>query len=88
MKNQIAADIIVYGIILGGFLFCIDDSVLCVLIRIASFLEKLKKISLLCLLSWRYDKNSIARPTPVSNIFSWFQRCSSHLSSAVLLHIF
>ena len=37
-----------------------------------------KKIPLLCLLIWRYDQNSLARSTPVSNIFSWFQRCSSH----------
>ena len=53
----------------------------------ALMLEKLEKISLLCLLSWRYDKHSLARSTPVSNIFSWSQRCSSHRSSAVLLHI-
>ena len=46
-------------------------------------LKKIEKISLLCLLTWRYDLHSLARTTPVSNIFSWFPRCSSHWSSTV-----
>ena len=41
-------------------------------------LKKTEKISLLCLLTWHCDKRSLARTTPVSHIFSWFQRCSSH----------
>ena len=36
MKNPIAADIIIYGIITGDSLFYIDIGMLCVLIRIAS----------------------------------------------------
>ena len=35
-KNPIAADIIVFEIISGGFLFYIENGMLCVLIRIAS----------------------------------------------------
>ena len=35
-KNLIAADISVFGIILGDFLFYIDNGMLCVLNRIAS----------------------------------------------------
>ena len=35
-------------------------------------LEKLKEIALLCLLSWRYDKHSLARTTPLSNILLLF----------------
>ena len=35
-KNPIAPDIIVFGIISGGFLFYIKYGMLCVLIRIAS----------------------------------------------------
>ena len=35
-KISIAADIIVFEIILGGFLFYIESGILCVLIRIAS----------------------------------------------------
>ena len=33
-------------------------------------LKKLKKMFLLRLLTWRYDEHSLARNTPVSNIFS------------------
>ena len=35
-KNPTAADIIVFGIVSGDFLFYINDGMLCVLIRIAS----------------------------------------------------
>ena len=49
-------------------------------------LKKIEKISLLCLLTWRYDWHTLGRTTPVSNIFSWFQRCSSHCSSTVCLN--
>ena len=35
-KNLTAADIIIFGIILGAFLFFIDNGMLCMLIRIAS----------------------------------------------------
>ena len=45
--------------------------------------EKIENISPLCLLTWRYDNHSLARTTPISNIFSWSERCSSHWSSAV-----
>ena len=31
-------------------------------------LKKVEKISLLCLLTWRYDLHSLARNTPVSNM--------------------
>ena len=48
-------------------------------------LKKMEKIPLLCLLIWRDDQPSLARTTPVSNIFSWFHRCSSHWSSTVIL---
>ena len=33
---------------------------------------------LLFLLVLRFDKHSLARTTPISNIFSWFQGCLSH----------
>ena len=46
-------------------------------------LKKIEKISLLCLLIWRYDKYPLARTTPVSNIFSWSQRVRA---IAVLLY--
>ena len=46
-------------------------------------LKKIEKMSLLCLLTLLYNKPSMPRTTPVSNIFSWFQRCSSHWSSTV-----
>ena len=46
-------------------------------------LRKIENISLWCFLIWRHDLNSLARTTSVSNIFSWFQRCSSHWSSTV-----
>ena len=42
-----------------------------------------KRLSLLCVLSERDGKHSLARTTLVSNIFSWFQRRSSHSSSPV-----
>ena len=45
-------------------------------------------ISLLCLLTWQCDQHSLARTSPVSNIFSWFQGCSSHCSSTVCSFIF
>ena len=32
-------------------------------------LKKIEKIFLLCVQLWRYDKHSLARTTPVSNIF-------------------
>ena len=35
-KNSTVAEVIVFGIILGDFLFYIDNGLLCVLIRIAS----------------------------------------------------
>ena len=35
-KNSIAADIIVFGMIKGDFLFYIENDMFCVLIRIAS----------------------------------------------------
>ena len=35
-QNHIAADIIIFGIIYGDFLFYIDNGMLCVLMRIAS----------------------------------------------------
>ena len=47
-------------------------------------LKKIEKMSLLCLLTWRYYKDSLARTAPVSNIFSWFQRGSRHWSSIVM----
>ena len=47
-------------------------------------LEKIEKISILSLLTWRCKKPSLAQTTPVSNIFSWSHRCSSHSSSTVL----
>ena len=46
-------------------------------------LKIIEKISLICLLTWRYDYHSLARTTHVSNIFSWFQRYLSHWSLAV-----
>ena len=46
-------------------------------------LKKIEKISLLRLLTWCYKYHSLARTTPVSNIFPWSQRCSSHWSSTV-----
>ena len=46
-------------------------------------LKKIEKISLLCFLTWCCSKHSLALTTPVSNIFSWSQRCSSHLSTTV-----
>ena len=46
-------------------------------------LKKIEKISILSLLTWRYDQPSLARTTPVSNWFSWSHRCSSHRSSTV-----
>ena len=46
-------------------------------------LKKIEKISLLCLLTWRCDELSLARTTPVSNMFSWFPRCSNHWSTTV-----
>ena len=45
--------------------------------------KKIKKISLLTFLTWRYNQPSLARTTPLSNKFSWSQRCSSHWSSTV-----
>ena len=48
-------------------------------------LKKIETISILCLPTSSYDEHSLARTTPVSNIFSWSQRCSSHWSSTVLL---
>ena len=32
-------------------------------------LKKIGKISLFCLLTWSYDKHSLAQTSPVSNIF-------------------
>ena len=34
-----------------------------------TFMLKIEKTSIFCLLTWRYDKHSLARTTPVSNIF-------------------
>ena len=45
--------------------------------------KKIGKISRFCLLIRRYE-HSLARTIPVSNIFSWSQRCSSHWSSTVV----
>ena len=36
-------------------------------------LKKIEKISLLCLLLWRYDKHSFVRAIPVWNIFQGFK---------------
>ena len=47
-------------------------------------LKKTEKISLLCFLTCRYYQPSLAQTTPVSNLFSWSQRYSSHWSSTVL----
>ena len=47
-------------------------------------LREIEKIYLLCFLTWRYEQHSLARTSPISNIFSWFQRCSSHWSSTVV----
>ena len=47
-KNPIAAD---FGINKGDCLFYIENGILCVLIRIAI----IEKISVLRLLTWRYD---------------------------------
>ena len=46
-------------------------------------LKKSEHLSVLCLLMWRYDKYSLARTSPVSNLISWFQKCKSHWSSTV-----
>ena len=46
-------------------------------------LKKIEKISLLHPLTWRYDLHPLAQTIPVSKIFSWSQRCSSHWSSTV-----
>ena len=43
---------------------------------------------LLFLLVLHFDKHSLARTTPISNIFSWFQGCSSHWSSTIYVFIF
>ena len=40
-------------------------------------------MSLLSLLIWCYNQPSLAWTSPVSNYFSWSQRCSSHWSSTV-----
>ena len=94
-KISIAADTIIFGIILGNFLFILK--MVCFVYSLESprwgdsnentqhtfVLKKIEKISLLCLLTWRYDQHSLARTTPVSNIFSWVQRCSRHWSSTV-----
>ena len=58
-KHPIAADIIIFGIIQGDFLFYIDNGMLCVLIRIASMrhtfiLQKIDNVALLCHLTLRY----------------------------------
>ena len=37
-------------------------------------------MSILCPLTWRHNLHSLAWTTPVSNILSSFQRCSSHWS--------
>ena len=50
-------------------------------------LEKIEKIAILSLLTWRCNQPSLARTTPVSNIFSWSRRCSSHWSSTVHVSI-
>ena len=59
---------------MGGFLFYIENGILGVLIRIALHVivsKKMEKLSLFCLLTWRYDKHSLAQISPVSNMFSW-----------------
>ena len=40
-------------------------------------LELIEKITLFCLLTWRYDKQPLAGTSPLWNVFSWFQMCSS-----------
>ena len=93
-KNSIPADITVSAINFGWFPFYID-MVCCVYslelprwgdsnenTQHTFMLEKLKEISLLCLLSLRYDRTS-----PASNIFSWFHRWSSHWSLTVVSNI-
>ena len=40
---------------LGGFPCKIENGIFCVLIRIPFMLKKIEKISLFCLLTWRYD---------------------------------
>ena len=79
-----------FWIVYSDFLFYTENGILCVLVRIALsrqlnentqhtfILKKIKKIFLLCLLTWHNEKHSLARTTPVSNIFSWFQRCLSN----------
>ena len=47
-------------------------------------LKKVEKIPLLYLLASRYFQPSLARTIPVSNIFTWSQRCSSDWSSTVI----
>ena len=45
-------------------------------------IKKIEKIFLLCHLTWHLIKIIIWNH-PASNIFSWFQRCSSYWSSTV-----
>ena len=47
-------------------------------------IKKIKNLFLLCPRTWCYEQHSLARTTPVPNIISWFQRCSSHWSATVL----
>ena len=86
-----------FGIIKGVFLFCIENGILCVLIRIASMrrfywehtiylhvTENWKDIPTLPLdlVLWLklISSNSLCL-----ELISWFQRCSSHWSSTVVV---
>ena len=72
-----------FRIIKCDFLSILKMVYICVRIRIVSMrgnfnentqynfmLKKIEKIYLLCFLFWRYDEHSLARITPVWNIFS------------------
>ena len=50
-----------------------------------SMVKKIEKISIFCIMTLPYDEHSLARTTPISKIFPYFQRCPSHLSSTVLI---
>ena len=52
----------------------------------AFMLKEIEKLFLLCHRTWRYNQPSLARTIPVSNLFSWSQRCSSHRSSTVFIN--
>ena len=88
-----------FRIIFFFLFFILRNGMLCVLIRIVNkailmrthnipSCEENRKESLLCLLTWLYNKPSMTRTTHVSNKFSEPQRYSSHLSSTVVFSFF